>query len=135
MRDVTNRLYFVSTYRPEFSEAENFARLMRAQEYLKAMGLGSAIAEGHYENTVEKTLVVYADNNAERHILRIAEEYSQECYLVVYNDSASELVYVRHPEVEAGQRRVLGVWTQTEDRSLPGLTILNGKAYTIKAAA
>lgn len=126
MRDVTTRLYVVSTYETTKTEKENFKALLKEQQFLGNEGIPTVIAEGRYKGQVEKSLVATADNNAEKFIRMIANTYNQESYLVVYSDKAAELVY------KNGKRVNIGKWVKTEDLTLSGLTIFEGNAYTVK---
>lgn len=125
MQDVTNRTYFVSTYKTDKTEDENYSSLLLVADYLKSLGLPYKIAEGKYNGTVEKTLVVVGDNNVEPHINRIARDYRQDAYMVVYWDKATEFVY------SDGKREQKGFFEQTDNSNLSGLTMLDGKVYTV----
>lgn len=126
MRDVTSRMYIVSTYKQNRSEQENYTALVLEGEHLKIQhGLQYNIAIGQHENVIEHSLVVYGDNNAEAPIAEIAKAHGQASYIIVYNDGNAEFVYAD------GTRENKGTWTPTNDLDAAGLTIIHERAYTI----
>ena len=58
---------------------------------LAALELDSIEAIGTYKSTLERSRVVFSDDEGKAEFLR--EEYNQECYLYVHNDRTAELVY------------------------------------------
>lgn len=124
---TNTKTFFISAFKNNATPSENISKHTELRMLLSKYGYKKEECIGTYNGVPELTFIVpETGNNTERNLLDIANEYKQECIMVVYGiDQTVELVYMNEDRKVIGKMKCLG---NLEDKG--GKDYLRGKDYT-----